>query len=59
MIDGSEIRGGFHFKKHETHPFTFDAQDIQPVDWSGVTITQESKVEERANANRICAGPIP
>lgn len=43
MIDGSEIRGGFHFKKHETHPFTFAPQDIQSLDWSGVPITQESK----------------
>jgi hypothetical protein len=43
MMDGSEVRGGFHFRKHETHPFTFDRQDIQPVDWSGVPIVQESK----------------
>lgn len=43
MIDGSEIRGGFHFKKHETHPFTFAPEDIRTLDWSGVPITQESK----------------
>jgi hypothetical protein len=43
MMDGSEIRGGFHFRKHETHPFTFDSRDILPIDWSGVPITHESK----------------